>query len=172
MRRKEEHVRFKKKKKYSFSYSLVFSTNEINSNFRIRRPKNRGNSDRFVFHGWKVDVDAKKEKEKEEKYRASVYGHATVVQRDTHVRTPFINNVTWWYIDLKPRCYAGSGFGREQCKLRTIQIIAVNGATRGAQMTNRSLRLLDRKSIFTSCLMRKGETWDGKFPSPFAHLET
>lgn len=51
---------------------------------------------------------------------------------------------------------ARSGFGREQCKLRTIQIIAVNGATRGAQMTNRSLRLLDRKSIFTSCLMRKG----------------
>lgn len=67
---------------------------------------------------------------------------------------------------------ARSGFGREQCKLRTIQIIAVNGATRGAQMTNRSLRLLDRKSIFTSCLMRKGETWVGKFPSPFAHFES
>lgn len=36
----------------------------------------------------------KKGKEKEEKYRAhaSVYGHATVVQRDAYVRTPFINN--------------------------------------------------------------------------------
>lgn len=51
-----------------------------------------------MFHGWKVEVDAKgkkKGKEKEEKYRAraSVYGLATVMQRDTYVRTPFINNV-------------------------------------------------------------------------------
>lgn len=51
-----------------------------------------------MFHGWKVEVNVKgkkKGKEKGEKYRAraSVYGHATVVQRDTYVRTPFINNV-------------------------------------------------------------------------------
>lgn len=83
-----------KKKKYS--YPLILSTNEINSNFWP--PKNRGNSGRFVFHGWKVEVNVKgkkKGKEKGEKYRAraSVYGHATVVQRDTYVRTPFINNV-------------------------------------------------------------------------------
>lgn len=53
-----------------------------------------------MFHGWKIEVyevnakEKKKGKEKEEKYRAraSVYGYATVVQRDAYVRTPFINN--------------------------------------------------------------------------------
>lgn len=59
-----------------------------------------------MFHGWKIEVyevnakEKKKGKEKEEKYRAraSVYGHATVVQRDAYVRTPFINNaVVHWF---------------------------------------------------------------------------
>lgn len=98
-------------KKIKYSYPLVISTNEINSNYSPEKQRKFGS-----FRVSRLESRTrwmrkkKKGKEKEEKYRAraSVCGHANVVQRDTYVRTPFINNVTWWYIDLKPRCYAGS----------------------------------------------------------------
>lgn len=63
-----------------------------------------------VEKSYEVDAKEEKRKRKRGKVQNACIRVRTrnVVQRDTYVRTPFINNVTWWYIDLKPRCYAGS----------------------------------------------------------------
>ena len=98
-------MRFKKKN----SYPLILSTNEINSNFWP--PKNRGNSGRFVFHGWKVEVDAKGKKKEKKKGKSTERVHPCMDTQLScnviHMYVPLLS-ITWWYIDLKPRCYAGS----------------------------------------------------------------
>lgn len=67
-----------------------------------------------MFHGWKIEVyevNAKEKKKEKKKRKSTERVHPcmdTQLSRNVmHMYVPLLS-ITRWYIDLKPRCYAGS----------------------------------------------------------------